>query len=183
LTRRETFYFSLSFGWRRKCCPSFQRQCPQVDDESMKPMEEKNTIVSTLVPPQELDERDAAAFRTVTRSDIAIAIAERTPKLSLPEAAQVLDCILQTISDALSQEGGSVKLRGFGAFCVSEAEPLRGRGLVLDENGSIRRRKSVTFKASPGLVEGIEKSAYPGDAARLPNEIGYPTKGVPRRDS
>jgi integration host factor subunit alpha len=104
--------------------------------------------------------------RTVTPSDFAAAINKRMQKLSLREAAQILDRFLQEIADALLSRMESVNLHDFGTFLLRERAARRGRNPITGETAAIGERRTVIFRSSNGLREKVEQSPARGRAPR-----------------
>jgi nucleoid DNA-binding protein len=88
----------------------------------------------------------------------------RVPKLSRPEAARILDSVLQEIVDVLMQGEERVKLHEFGTFYVFEKMTRKGRNPLTGRKASLPRRKSLKFRPSLGLKEKVKKNAARGRA-------------------
>jgi nucleoid DNA-binding protein len=88
----------------------------------------------------------------------------RVPKLSRPEAARILDSVLQEIVDVLRQGEERVKLHEFGTFYVFEKMTRKGRNPLTGRKASLPRRKSLKFRPSLGLKEKVKKNAARGRA-------------------
>tara|TARA_B100001778_G_scaffold299512_1_gene274321 strand:+ start:484 stop:780 length:297 start_codon:yes stop_codon:yes gene_type:complete len=91
--------------------------------------------------------------KTFTRADLADSIYEEVG-LSRNESADLIEAVLQEISDALVA-GESVKISGFGSFSIREKAERIGRNPKTGEEIPITPRKVLSFKASHVLKEGM----------------------------
>jgi integration host factor subunit alpha len=91
--------------------------------------------------------------KTFTRADLADSIYEEVG-LSRNESADLIEAILQEISDALVA-GEQVKISGFGSFSIREKSERIGRNPKTGEEIPITPRKVLSFKASHVLKEGM----------------------------
>lgn len=71
------------------------------------------------------------------------------------EAAQVVDAVLDTISDALKR-GEKVSLIGFGHFEVRERSARKGRNPQTGEVIHIKASKVPAFKPGKQLKESVQ---------------------------
>ncbi|RVU14874.1 integration host factor subunit beta [Methylobacterium oryzihabitans] len=83
------------------------------------------------------------------KSELVLRIAEQNPHLYQRDVENIVNAILDTIADALSQ-GDRVELRGFGAFSVKRREARRGR------NPRTGAAVAVAEKAIPVFKTGKE---------------------------
>jgi nucleoid DNA-binding protein len=125
---------------------------------------EEHRSISSSEHARELRKVTGDSSRTLTRKNIAAAIMRRVPKLSRPEAARILDSVLQEIVDVLMQGEERVKLHEFGTFYVFEKMTRKGRNPLTGRKASLPRRKSLKFRPSLGLKEKVEKNAARGRA-------------------
>ncbi|MCF8038972.1 MAG: HU family DNA-binding protein [Desulfohalobiaceae bacterium] len=70
--------------------------------------------------------------------------------MSKAKTKQVVDSILEAITEGLDKEG-KVNLKGFGAFSVVEQKERKGRNPQTREEMTIPGGKRVKFKAGNGL--------------------------------
>ena len=97
------------------------------------------------------------AGKTVTRSDLS-EIVYSTVGLSRSESAQIVETVLDEISDALIR-GEDVKLSSFGSFLVRHKNGRVGRNPKTGEEVPIEPRRVLSFRASHVLKEKINKMA------------------------
>lgn len=90
---------------------------------------------------------------TLTRADICTKINRRLG-FSQAEAADLLDSVLNTVSEELNN-GGIVKLSGFGNFVVRKKDARVGRNPKTGKEATISARKSLTFNASQMLKKKV----------------------------
>lgn len=96
------------------------------------------------------------AGQTLTRAELAETLL-RDVGLSRSECANLVDQVLQLVTDALSR-GEDVKLSSFGTFQVRKKNPRVGRNPKTGAEAEISERRVVTFRAShilKGKVNGI----------------------------
>ncbi|GAA4534729.1 integration host factor subunit alpha [Chelativorans composti] len=91
--------------------------------------------------------------KTVTRADLAEAV-YRKIGLSRTESAQIVEMVLQELSDAIVR-GETVKLSSFATFQVREKNERIGRNPKTGEEVPISPRRVMTFKASNVLKNHI----------------------------
>lgn len=89
----------------------------------------------------------------MTKADIAKIVHERVG-LTKKESAQIVESVLGVIRHSLEQ-GGNVKLSGFGHFIVRQKHARRGRNPKTGTDITIAPRSVVTFRASPLLKEKL----------------------------
>jgi integration host factor subunit alpha len=97
------------------------------------------------------------AGKTVTRSDLS-EIVYNAVVLSRSESAQIVETVLDEISDALIR-GEDVKLSSFGSFLVRHKNGRMGRNPKTGEEVPIDPRRVLSFRASHVLKEKINKMA------------------------
>ena len=97
------------------------------------------------------------AGKTVTRSDVS-EIVYNAVGLSRSESAQIVETVLDEISDALIR-GEDVKLSSFGSFLVRHKNGRMGRNPKTGEEVPIDPRRVLSFRASHVLKEKINKMA------------------------
>jgi integration host factor subunit alpha len=97
------------------------------------------------------------AGKTVTRSDLS-EIVYNAVGLSRSESAQIVETVLDEISDALIR-GEDVKLSSFGSFLVRHKNGRVGRNPKTGEEVPIEPRRVLSFRASHVLKGKINKMA------------------------
>lgn len=90
---------------------------------------------------------------TIRRSDLTNAVLAELG-VSRHEAAELVESVLSTISDALCA-GEDVKLSGFGSFELREKSARTGRNPKTGQEVPITPRRVLVFKASPVLKERV----------------------------
>jgi len=93
--------------------------------------------------------------RTVTRADLTEAVYQEVG-LSRNESAELVELVLQEISDALAR-GEAVKIASFGTFMVRQKGLRRGRNPKTGEEVPILPRKVLSFRASHLLKAHINQ--------------------------
>ena len=93
---------------------------------------------------------------TVTRADLAESVYEQVG-LSRNESADLVDSVLDEISDELVKEG-SVKISSFGSFSVRQKGERIGRNPKTGVEVPILPRKVLVFRASHVLRDRINSS-------------------------
>lgn len=93
------------------------------------------------------------ASKTVTRADLCEAVYQKVG-LSRAESSELVEMVLQEISDCLSK-GESVKLSSFGSFLVRSKGKRMGRNPKTGEEVPIEPRRVMVFKPSNVLKERI----------------------------
>ena len=91
---------------------------------------------------------------TLTRADIAETVYEQLG-LSRSESADLVDSVLDEISDALVA-GNGVKISSFGSFSIRQKEERIGRNPKTGVEVPITPRKVVIFRASHVLKDRIQ---------------------------
>ncbi|RMH47601.1 MAG: integration host factor subunit alpha [Alphaproteobacteria bacterium] len=91
--------------------------------------------------------------KTLTRVDLTEAVF-REVGLSRNESAQLVESVLQHISDALV-EGDTVKISSFGTFTVRDKSARVGRNPKTGEEVPIEPRRVVTFRPSQLMKERV----------------------------
>jgi len=96
---------------------------------------------------------------TLTRQDIALAIASNCENISKREAKRLVDGVIEEIVATLTN-GETLKLHDFGSFIVRGKGERAGRNPRTGEKVPIEPRQAVVFKASPNM-----KAVVNGDGA------------------
>ena len=84
--------------------------------------------------------------KSITRMDLSEAVF-REVGLSRNESAQIVESVLEHISDALVR-GEQVKISSFGTFSVREKNARMGRNPKTGEEVPIQPRRVLTFRPS-----------------------------------
>ena len=92
---------------------------------------------------------------TVTRAHLAEAVYQEVG-LSRNESAELVDSVLNEISDALAK-GESVKISSFGSFLVRMKGERIGRNPKTGEEVPIKPRRVLVFRASHVLKDRVNK--------------------------
>jgi integration host factor subunit beta len=79
------------------------------------------------------------------KSELVQKIAERNPHLYQRDVENIVNAILDTITEALSR-GDRVELRGFGAFSVKKRDARTGRNPRTGETVSVSEKVIPVFK-------------------------------------
>jgi integration host factor subunit alpha len=94
--------------------------------------------------------------KNLTRADLAAAI-YRDVGLSLSESGDMVDAVIEEISDAL-EAGEQVKLSSFGTFNLRRKKSRIGRNPKTGEEVPITPRTVLTFNASNILKKKVNDS-------------------------
>ena len=89
----------------------------------------------------------------MNKTDLADAVAQATDT-SKADAANAVDAVLDTITDAL-KSGDGVQLIGFGNFSVSDRAARQGRNPRTGETIQIAASKQPKFKAGNALKDAV----------------------------
>jgi integration host factor subunit alpha len=91
--------------------------------------------------------------KTLTRMDLSEAVF-REVGLSRNESAQLVESVLQHMSDALAS-GETVKISSFGTFSVREKASRMGRNPKTGEEVPISPRRVLSFRPSHLMKERV----------------------------
>lgn len=97
--------------------------------------------------------------QTLTRMDLSEAVF-REVGLSRQESAQLVESVLQHISDALVG-GEHVKISSFGTFSIRDKTERIGRNPKTGEEVPIKPRRVLTFRASHLMKDRIAAGNKP----------------------
>jgi integration host factor subunit alpha len=92
--------------------------------------------------------------KSMGRAELVALLSEKK-NLSKQVATCLLDAIIKTIIDNLSQ-GKSIKIPGFGTFSVRHKNSRPGRNPRTGEEVEITSRKVVTLRTSPLFKEKLD---------------------------
>ena len=91
------------------------------------------------------------------KSEIVQHIADRNPHLYQRDVENIVNAILNEISQALAQ-GNRVELRGFGAFSVKYRKPRIGRNPRTGESVHVEEKWVPFFKTGKELRQRLNDS-------------------------
>lgn len=91
----------------------------------------------------------------MTKSEFVDTVSDRVDGLSRKQATDVVDAVLETISDTL-QRGSDVTFSGFGKFHVAERGAREGVNPRTGERMQIPASKVPRFTAGSGLKNAIK---------------------------
>jgi integration host factor subunit alpha len=95
--------------------------------------------------------------RTLTRMDLSEAVF-REVGLSRNESAQLVESVLQHMSDALAS-GETVKISSFGTFSIRDKSARSGRNPKTGDEVPISPRRVLTFRPSHLMKERVASGA------------------------
>jgi integration host factor subunit alpha len=98
--------------------------------------------------------------RTVTRAQLGESVYQEVG-LSRNESADLLESVLNLVSDALSR-GETVKISSFGSFSVRQKGQRIGRNPKTGQEVPILPRKVLVFRPSQVLKNRINEQRQPG---------------------
>ncbi len=111
------------------------------------------------------DKRRVAAAgesgKTLTKADIVERIYRVAPVRSRREAAEIVEAVFDSISDAIVR-GEQVKLSGFGSFRKHSKRERIGRNPMTGIEAPISARNVVQFSASP-RIKNVMNGEASGD--------------------
>jgi integration host factor subunit beta len=94
----------------------------------------------------------------VIKSELVQRIAERNPHLYLRDVENIVNAILDEITEALTR-GNRVELRGFGAFSVKKRDARLGRNPRTGEHVEVGEKFVPFFKTGKELRERLNEEA------------------------
>ena len=92
----------------------------------------------------------------MTKSEFVDAVSDRVDGLSRKQASEVVDAMLETITDTLKR-GSDVTFSGFGKFHVAERGSREGVNPRTGERMQIPASKVPRFTAGSGLKNAIKR--------------------------
>lgn len=95
--------------------------------------------------------------KTLTRAELSEAV-HREIGLSRAESAQLVECVLDKVSEALVK-GNNVKISSFGSFVLRQKGQRIGRNPKTGEEVPIEPRRVLTFRPSQLLRDRINRHA------------------------
>src|SRR3954447_2380087 len=90
------------------------------------------------------------------KSELILKIAEQNPHLYRRDIENIVNAILDTITEALAH-GDRVELRGFGAFSVKKREARTGRNPRTGETVSVSEKVIPVFKTGKEMRVRLNK--------------------------
>jgi integration host factor subunit beta len=93
----------------------------------------------------------------VIKSELVQRIADRNPHLYLRDVENIVNAILDEVTDALSR-GDRVELRGFGAFSVKKRDARVGRNPRTGDHVEVDEKFVPFFKTGKELRERLNDS-------------------------
>jgi integration host factor subunit alpha len=94
------------------------------------------------------------AGKTITRADLAESV-YRTVGLSRTESAELVEMVLQEMSDAVAR-GETLKISSFATFQLRDKNERIGRNPKTGQEVPITPRRVISFKASNVLKNRIQ---------------------------
>ncbi len=92
----------------------------------------------------------------MTKSEFVDAVSDRVDGLSRKQASEVVDAMLETITETLKR-GSDVTFSGFGKFHVAERGSREGVNPRTGERMQIPASKVPRFTAGSGLKNAIKR--------------------------
>jgi DNA-binding protein HU-beta len=93
----------------------------------------------------------------MNKAQLIEAVTRRSQR-SKAQTEDIVNAMLKTISETLEQ-GGSVRLVGFGTFSVGQRSAREGRNPANGEILKIPAKKAVRFKAGKALADSVAKKS------------------------
>jgi integration host factor subunit beta len=90
------------------------------------------------------------------KSELILKIAEQNPHLYQRDIENIVNAILDTITNAL-ERGDRVELRGFGAFSVKHRPARTGRNPRTGAHVSVDQKSVPFFKTGKEMRERLNK--------------------------
>ncbi len=94
------------------------------------------------------------------KSELVLRIAEQNPHLYQRDVENIVNAILDTITDAMAR-GDRVELRGFGAFSVKKRDARVGRNPRTGETVSVSEKVIPVFKTGKEMRTRLNGGAKP----------------------
>ena len=91
----------------------------------------------------------------MTKAELVDKIAEKKPGLTRKDVEAVVNTVLDSIKDALSNED-KVEIRGFGSFRIRHRRAKTGRNPKTGETVSVPPKKVPFFKAGKEMREMVD---------------------------
>jgi len=94
------------------------------------------------------------------KSELIIKLSERNPHLNQRDVEKIVNTVLGTISDALSNED-RVELRGFGAFSSKKRNARIGRNPRTGNPVSVDEKLTPVFRAGKEMRKRLNEGYEP----------------------
>ena len=91
----------------------------------------------------------------MTKAELVDKIAEKKPGLTRKDVEAVVNTVLDSVKDALSNED-KVEIRGFGSFRIRHRRAKTGRNPKTGETVSVPPKKVPFFKAGKEMREMVD---------------------------
>jgi integration host factor subunit beta len=91
------------------------------------------------------------------KSELILKIAEQNPHLYQRDIENIVNAILDTITNALAR-GDRVELRGFGAFSVKNRPARTGRNPRTGAHVSVEKKSVPFFKTGKEMRERLNRT-------------------------
>ncbi|MCA9565778.1 MAG: integration host factor subunit beta [Myxococcales bacterium] len=91
----------------------------------------------------------------MTKSELIAELAN-TADLSKKRAEEVVNCVFQTMTDALTN-GDRIEIRGFGSFSVKVRGPYTGRNPKTGDEVPVEAKRAIRFKVGKELRELVNE--------------------------
>ena len=114
------------------------------------------------------------------KSELVLKIAEQNPHLYQRDIENIVNAILDTITNALAR-GDRVELRGFGAFAVKRRDARTGRNPRTGEAVDVREKVIPTFKTGKEMRARLNAARVGEDDARSDGKAGETCGSSSRR--
>lgn len=96
-------------------------------------------------------------METLTRAELSDKIGRMSADVSRLDVENMVDEFFRVISDSL-QQGGVVRLSGFGNFLLLDKEERPGRNPKTGEAIPVSARRVVTFRPGNKLKDTVDRS-------------------------
>jgi integration host factor subunit beta len=97
------------------------------------------------------------------KSELVLKIAEQNPHLYQRDVENIVNAILDTITDALAS-GDRVELRGFGAFSVKRRDARKGRNPRTGEAVAVAEKAIPVFKTGKEMRQRLNVAGVAAEA-------------------
>lgn len=93
---------------------------------------------------------------SLNKTTLVNAVSDKVDELSKVQIEKVIKATIESISEEL-ENGGEVKLIGFGTFSVIQRAERMGKNPRTGEEIKIPAKKSPKFKPGQALVDAVNK--------------------------
>lgn len=105
----------------------------------------------------------------MTKADIIQGVVDRV-RLTKKDATDAVELVLEALKQQF-EDGGKVKISGFGHFYVREKQSRTGRSPATGEEILLPGRRVLSFRPSQVLKNALNKAdapSDPGEGSKLP---------------